>query len=144
MSQRNPKRAPSSTLWLLLAAVALVAFSGRHALLDQDPRIAPRELLAALEGADAPLVLDVRTPDEYRAGHVPGAVRLEQRRLEAFAAGVADKDRPLVLYCETGARSRAARYRLRDLGFTDLTQLQGDMVGWRRLGLPVSRPAPAG
>lgn len=128
----------------MLAAVALVAFSSRHALLDRDPRVAPGDLLAALEREQAPLVLDIRTHQEFRAGHVPGAVNVPLQAVASFAASLADKDQPLVLYCETGVRARSARYDLREMGFTHLTQLAGDMGGWRRSGLPVARTGAGG
>lgn len=141
--QASPKKSRSALPWLVVAVLLLAAFTNRHLVTDQDPRIAPEALAAALEQGDPPLLLDIRSPGEYAAGHIPGAVLVEPRQLRPFAESLEDRNRPIVLYCETGSRSRAARYALKDLGFTDLTQLDGDMRSWRQLDLPVKRsPVP--
>ena len=51
------------------------------------------------------VLLDVRTPEEYRQGHVPGSVNLPLDRLTELAVG---KDKPLFVYCHSGARSSQA------------------------------------
>ena len=68
------------------------------------------------------VLLDVRTPEEYRSGHVPGAVnlpldRLHERELPA--------DRPVFAYCLSGARSRQAAMLLRRAGYAHVTDLGG-------------------
>ncbi|MDZ7752727.1 MAG: rhodanese-like domain-containing protein [Gammaproteobacteria bacterium] len=140
MSEQTTTPSKSMMPWMLVALVLLLAaFANRHVVTDQDPRIAPEELMETMAGHDPPLLLDIRTPQEYLAGHIPGARLVEGRRIGQLSETLADPGRPIVLYCETGSRSRAARATLRDLGFTNLTQLEGDMRTWRRLDLPVQR-----
>ncbi len=140
MNEQTKTSSKSLVPWVVVALVVLLAlFANRHVVTDQDPRIAPAELKAAMAGDDPPLLLDIRTPGEYISGHIPGARLVEGRRIGQLAESLTDTGRPIVLYCETGSRSRAARATLRDLGFTNLTQLEGDMRTWRSLDLPVRR-----
>lgn len=138
-----------ATLWGLLG---LAVGYGALTRLDEGggdwPRIEPRDLAAHLGTEVSPLVLDVRTPQEFAGGHVPGArnvyFRDLPRRLDDLAA---PRDVPIVVYCETGARSRAAIRTLIEAGYSQVIQLDGDMGAWRRSGLPQNRaeplPAPA-
>src|SRR5690606_21058247 len=104
------------------------------------------ELVDTLAG-DLVLV-DVREPDEYAQGHLPGAVNLPRGVLEfqihAHPAmgcvadeAVAVPSRRVVLYCRTGGRSALAADRRRQLGFTDVWSLAGGYEAWRHTDLPV-------
>lgn len=98
------------------------------------------ELEAGL-GPDMVLI-DVREPDEHAAGHIPGSVNIPRGVLEAevapvpemggeTAAALADKDRPICLYCRTGGRSALAADALQNMGFTRVTSLAGGFVAWQ-------------
>jgi len=63
-------------------------------------------------------VLDVRTPMEFEAGHVPGAVNIPYDQVAARIAELGPRDRPVLLYCRTGRRSGIAAAELARLGFT--------------------------
>ncbi len=86
------------------------------------------EQAAALIDADSDvLVLDVRTVDEYRTGHMVGAQNIDagdqglwERRTSAL-----DRDQPTVVYCQSGRRSAEAAQRLVDAGFTQVYDLGG-------------------
>jgi len=67
------------------------------------------------------LLVDVRTPDEYKAGHLPGAklVPLNQISAKVNEFG-ADKSRPIVVYCKSGSRSGSAESLLKSVGFTNV------------------------
>lgn len=77
---------------------------------NQQPR--HRELVR--NGA---LLLDVRTPDEYAAQHVPGASNIPVDQLPARLAEVGPASRPIVVYCRSGARSARAAAFLRASGY---------------------------
>jgi rhodanese-related sulfurtransferase len=95
-------------------------------------------LLAAIEKADAPHVLDVRTTREYAAGHVPGAIHIPYHQLwRRHAELAADKADPIVVYCSHGPRAGMARLQLWALGYEKVAYLQGQMPGWKREGLPM-------
>jgi rhodanese-related sulfurtransferase len=102
--------------------------------------IAPAELRAAIESGRAPVVLDVRSADEYRAGHVPGAVNVPYwRLLVSVPPPPANRSAPLVVYCGLGPRARVAMAGLRLRGFADVRDLAGHWTGWQRLDFPVTR-----
>ena len=107
------------------------------------PRISAPELAARLrEPGDELLVLDVRTPAEFAAGHVPGARNISHDELPArLGEFAASKDQDVVLYCRSGRRSQIAAQALREAGYTRLLQLQGDFPGWEASGQPVERAA---
>lgn len=76
------------------------------------------------------LLVDVRNPSEYNAGHIPGSSNFAMSRIlkeaeEAFP----DKDRPVFLYCQSGARSGRGAKLLELLGYSDVTDL-GGISGW--------------
>jgi len=82
------------------------------------------------------LVLDVREPGEYAAGHVPGAISIPQAELALQMAAV-PKDRDVLVVCEAGNRSLRASGFLRDAGYTRVVNLEGGTSAWRRAGLVV-------
>jgi phage shock protein E len=84
-------------------------------------------------------VLDVRTPQEYAEGHVPGAVNVPQDQLASRLAEV-PKDKDVVLYCKSGRRAAIAADVLAANGYTRLSHLEGDMNAWLAKGRPVAKP----
>ena len=104
------------------------------------PSVAPDEILALRGQTTAPLLLDVRTPQEFQGGHVPGAINIPHTELTARLGDIeAARESGVVVYCESGRRAAAAADVLRDAGFEDVRHLEGDMSGWRAAGLPVER-----
>jgi SulP family sulfate permease len=101
------------------------------------PVVAPRELwhtLRTASPAQRPTILDVREPREFRRSHIAEAQSLPLSTLLAQGAVMAD-DRPVVLVCQSGRRSRRAAAILRDLGFHDVTLVDGGMQAWETAGL---------
>lgn len=86
------------------------------------------------------VVLDVRTPAEYAAGHLAGA-KLVDFRAADFATNLArlDREQPYLLHCASGRRSTAALKVFEELGFRDVTHLDGGLKAWTDAGKPVSR-----
>ena len=88
------------------------------------------------------LVIDVRATDEYVAGHLPDSRNIPLDQLEARAVELdSKKDAPLILVCQTGARSAGACKQLEKLGFTRVNNLEGGIAGWRSAGLPLKKGA---
>lgn len=84
------------------------------------------------------LVLDVRTPAEYDAGHVPHAVNIPHDQLAGRLDELdATPDQPIVVYCKSGARSAKAASVLLAAGYDNVHHLTGDMDGWRASGRPI-------
>jgi sulfur-carrier protein adenylyltransferase/sulfurtransferase len=90
---------------------------------------------------DAPLFVDVREPDEWEEGHIPGAIYTGRGRLEQRIEGlVPDKTRPIVVYCSAGSRSAFAAQTLAELGYDDVVNLAGGFNDWKRNGFEVTIP----
>jgi rhodanese-related sulfurtransferase len=99
--------------------------------------ISDRDLLAQLGSPNPPLVLDVRTPQEYASGHIAGAVNLPHDEVGARLGELgAERDREVVVYCERGPRALKALDILEASGFREVRHLDGDMSGWRSKALP--------
>ncbi len=99
------------------------------------------ELTARRAANDDLLLVDVRQPDEFATSHIQGArnVPLDGAPPTEFARGFAEvpKSRPIVLYCSVGYRSSMAAERLRELGFTDVHNLEGSIFEWANDGRPL-------
>jgi rhodanese-related sulfurtransferase len=80
-------------------------------------------------------LVDVRTPEEYAAGHIEGA-RLIDFYDTDFAAriGKLDKSKPVMVYCAAGGRSASAAEQLNKMGFKKVYDLTGGMRAWRAAG----------
>lgn len=76
------------------------------------------------------VLLDVRTPEEYRDGHIPGSVNIPLQQLEEIASVIPDTDTPLFVYCRSGVRSRRAAAYLTHLAYASVTDL-GGILGYR-------------
>ena len=86
------------------------------------------------------LVVDVREPNEFAAGHVLGAKNLPLARLDASGADLAKKkERPVIVYCDGGERSAKALASLKKQGFTRVANLSGGLAAWQQAGLPVEK-----
>lgn len=129
MRQRTRKAAAVLAALLFLGAVSACS-SGSDAVTD----VTPAEAVEVLAEPDV-TVLDVRTPAEYAAGHLPGAVNIDVES-SSFEQQVSElpKDDTYFVYCRTGNRSGVATDQMADLGFTDLYDLQGGVVDWQAAG----------
>ena len=76
----------------------------------------------AHEGA---VLLDVRTPEEYREGHIPGSVNVPLQSIDKVASAVDDKDKTVFVYCRSGARSSQAVAFMKQMGYTDVHNIGG-------------------
>ena len=86
------------------------------------------------------LVLDVRDPGEYGAGHILGAKNLPLARIDQGAGEIAKrKEKPLIVYDDGGERSAKAAAALKRQGFTQVASLSGGLGAWRQAGLPVEK-----
>src|SRR2546429_3251654 len=84
------------------------------------------------------VVLDVRTPDEYKAGHIPGATNIDYTAPD-FGEKIAglDKDKTYLVHCAAGSRSARACKKLEGFGFKNLFDLHAGFSGWEEAGKPV-------
>ena len=101
--------------------------------------IEPKALSERIAWADPSLlVLDVRTPEEYAAGHLPGAVNIPHGELAARVGELEGaREGDIVVYCRTGVRAGQALEVLGKAGFTRLFHLKGDYTRWSEEKRPV-------
>ncbi len=108
---------------------------------EEIDEISSSEAQARQRSSEAPLFVDVREPDEWDEGHIPGAIHVPRGRLEGRIEGlVPDKGRPLVLYCSGGSRSAFAAKVLGELGYEEVVNLAGGFTDWKRNGFDVTIP----
>src|SRR3954471_23593012 len=87
------------------------------------------------------VVLDVREPDEYEQGALPGALHIPRGHLEAQVEGrIANRDAPIVVYCAGGTRSAFAADTLQSLGYSDVVSMNGGFNKWKDEGRAWSAP----
>jgi rhodanese-related sulfurtransferase len=135
---------------LIIAALALLGmrsidwFLLKKSLRHRFPQvewISTRELAdwIADQGRPAPLLLDVRTPEEWNVSHLPGARRVDPNAsVERAMAGV-PKETRIVTYCAVGYRSGELATKLRRAGFTDVHNLEGSIFEWANERRPLVR-----
>lgn len=103
--------------------------------------VAPSELAALVSAENGPLLLDVRTPEEFARGHVPGALLIPVQELPDMLHQIeAYKERGVVAYCERGGRAERALDILEAAGFENLALLEGSMQRWRSEMAPETAP----
>jgi rhodanese-related sulfurtransferase/rubrerythrin len=111
---------------------------------DEIKTLAPDEVQALLDKDKKGefLLLDVRQPEEYEAGHIPGAMLIPLGELEARQEEL-EQDKKIITYCRSGHRSMAAAIALCELGFKDVHHLEGGILNWLYetiSGIPEVRP----
>ncbi len=99
--------------------------------------ITAEEAHERIRSEKAPLILDVRRPDEFRAGHIKGAKLIPLNEL-VQRMNELPQDRELLCVCRSGSRSGAAVGQLSRAGYT-AWNLRGGMISWQNAGYPVKR-----
>ena len=129
----------TATLILAMGATALLAAgpATKDVTVEQ-----ARQLIQDRGGKGDFVVLDVRTPEEFANGRLPGAVNVNiqvpdfQRRLAAL-----DRGKTYLVYCRTGNRSARAIQVMQRLGFQSLYHMTEGILRWEKKGFPLSRPS---
>ena len=86
------------------------------------------------------LVLDIRDPEAFAAGHVTGARHMAPDQIvKAGETLKKQKDKPIVVYCESGPLSASAVRQLASQGFTKVCSLRGGLAAWRTDNLPLAK-----
>jgi rhodanese-related sulfurtransferase len=106
-----------------------------------DVRSLPAEVLAAWLASERepPVLLDVRTAEEYAVSHLAGALRVDPETEPAALPAALARTAPVVAYCSVGYRSSALAARLQEAGFTAVYNLEGSLFAWANAGRPVYR-----
>jgi len=124
----------------VVAALVVVAIYESRVRASGFAAISSQDLIRLMnQGA---LVLDIRKPEEFAAGHVNGAKQLPSDQILTAGENFKRfKEKPVVVYDESGSLSAAAVRQLNVQGFTKAFALRGGFAGWRAENLPVTKAA---
>jgi len=99
------------------------------------PTVTPADLASQIATNHPPIILDVRSPEEFSSGHVPGAINVAHTAIESNMNQLsAHRDQDIVVYCVSGKRAGIALQWLKSHGFSRLWHLEGDYSGWVKEG----------
>ena len=104
------------------------------------PEVAPADLQSRLSGGEQIVVIDVREPEEFARGKIPGSFTIPRGVLEMQVDGRLPRDTTVVLYCAGGGRSALACRSLAEMGYEKVENLEGGFQKWAGSGLPVEAP----
>ena len=93
---------------------------------------------------DADVLIDVREPDEFSAGHIPGAVNIPRGLLEFKLGSMPEYDSrnlKVVLYCKTSGRAALSACALQEMGYVRVQSIAGGFDAWAAAGKPIGRPS---
>src|SRR5438093_11139242 len=99
----------------------------------------PDNVKARLDQGEQLVMIDVREPDEWGQGIVPGAHTVPRGVLEGQVDNQVPRDATVVLYCGGGGRSALAARNLKEMGYDKVENLEGGFGGWAQRGLPTER-----
>ena len=121
--------------WVTLSISLLVI----AATLGQDKPVLPAAAFQEQIKLPGIQLLDVRTPQEYNAGHIQNSFLADWQNQQQFQQRVKflDKTKPLYVYCGSGVRSNDAGKWLRANGFQQVFELQNGMIGWKKGKNPI-------
>ncbi|MBR2445123.1 MAG: rhodanese-like domain-containing protein [Clostridia bacterium] len=123
----------SKRLWLwvaagLLLSIVLVACGKENGLPAEATyeQITPAEAKGLMDSEEGYVILDVRTPEEFAAGHIAGAILLPDYEIGKKAESIlTDKEQLILVYCRSGRRSKNAASELATLGYTNIKEFGG-------------------
>ena len=121
---------------LLAIAVMLISACAN----SSNTRDISANTLASQLGHNQMLILDVRSPQEYGTGHVPGAINIPHTAIKSHIKKLEGyENKAIVIYCKSGRRAGIAEQILNDAGFKQLRHLDGDMAGWQAGNYPIEK-----
>ena len=132
-------------VWLAVTSIAALSLSAA-AFAEETKSVSPASITAAelaerIELEKAPVILDVRSEEEFTESHIPGAVNIPHDQLEGRLSEIpAAKTEEIVVHCQSGRRAGMAETVLIEAGYSDIRDLDGHMQGWRQGGYPIQKP----
>ncbi len=129
---------------LRILSLGLLLFMSCHSS-AQVKKVPAKKFKIALDGQESPQLIDVRTPEEFANGHLNQArnINWNDDDFNNKVVGL-DKNKPVYVYCQGGGRSAAAAARLAELGFKDITDMEGGVMAWRVADLPLEETLKTG
>jgi len=97
-------------------------------------QVTPQEVRDAQARGEDLAIIDVREPNEWNLGHLPGAVHIPRGVLESAIEQREPRERRVVLYCASGNRSALAAESIAQMGYTNVASMSGGFRGWADMG----------
>lgn len=127
---------------ILLSLLTAISFgtTGCSAQSDSIDTLAPQAFIKQAKADTTAIILDVRTPEEYKEEHLAGARQLDFLNTSVFDAGIKqlDKSHTYYVYCRSGKRSHNACIKMKKQGFK-VFDMEGGILNWKRLGMPTTK-----
>lgn len=99
--------------------------------------ISPNDTVQQINQRQA-ILIDIRNPDSYKAGHIPQARNIPAAELASKTEKLA-KDKPVIVVCDTGRSANSSAALLRKQGFKEVAILEGGLMAWKQAGLPTKK-----
>ena len=117
---------------MLLSALMLTGCAGaRNSTGNTYRQISMDQAVAMMEKESGYIILDVRRPDEFAAGHIPGAINVPNESIgKDEIAELPNKSQLILVYCRSGRRSKEAAEKLVKLGYTNIVEF-GGILDWK-------------
>ena len=97
-------------------------------------QVTPQEVRDAVQRGEDLALIDVREPNEWNLGHIPGAMHIPRGVLESAIESRVPRERRVVLYCASGNRSALAAEMLEQMGFANVASMSSGFRGWAEMG----------
>lgn len=127
---------------ILLSLLTAISFgtTGCSAQSDSIDTLAPQAFIKQAKADTTSIILDVRTPGEYKEEHLAGAQQLDFLNSEAFDAGIKqlDNTHTYYVYCRSGKRSHNACIKMKKQGLK-VFDMEGGILNWKKLGMPTTK-----
>jgi len=103
------------------------------------PQVDAAEVNKAIASHKDVVLLDVRTPEEYKEGHIRKSTLIPLQTLQQNISKLTDKSKTMYVYCRSGSRSAYAVRLLQKLGYTNVFNMSGGVLSWRAKGFDLQR-----
>lgn len=127
---------------ILLSLLTAISFgtTGCSAQSDSIDTLAPQAFIKLAKTDTTAIILDVRTPGEYKEEHLAGARQLDFLNTSVFDAGIKqlDKSHTYYVYCRSGKRSHNACIKMKKQGLK-VFDMEGGILNWKKLGMPTTK-----
>lgn len=115
---------------LFLSALLFSGCVASHNSAGSYRQISMEQAVLLMEREIGYIILDVRTPQEFAAGHIPNAINIPNETIGASEiSALPDKDQLILVYCRSGRRSKEAAQKLVSLGYTNIVEF-GGILDW--------------
>jgi rhodanese-related sulfurtransferase len=127
---------------ILLSLLTAISFgtTGCSAQSDSIDTLVPQAFIKQAKADTTSIILDVRTPGEYKEEHLAGAQQLDFLNTSIFDAGIKllDKSHTYYVYCRSGKRSHNACIKMKKQGLK-VFDMEGGILNWKKLGMPTTK-----